>query len=224
MGCDIHAHIEYDDFKMQDGTYWISHFSSPYLGRNYTMFALMAGVRYDSRIDKGFVPLFSPRGIPDKLSWETQGAYFDHVNDEYADKGWEGYVTKQSAENWVSSGYSYWANEEHTLVSNPDWHSASYLTTRELEKVIYTYEGILFPEESWFQFKPPSKQPVPDNAIVKELQNKYDPTRTEYYVQVGESKVYSAPKTYLATLAAMKELERGMEEDQGVRLVFWFDN
>ena len=73
MGCDIHAYIDYDDFTTKEEKTWISCWARDIdLGRSYVIFALMAGVRYDSRTHN-FSPLFEPRGITDgQISWTVE--------------------------------------------------------------------------------------------------------------------------------------------------------
>ena len=142
MGCDIHAYIDYDDFKARDGDWWVSCFADRVrFGRNYTLFTLMAGVRYDPRIDK-YHPLFGPRGLPDRLSWSTEREYGLRVTESEALADAEGYCSVENASEWTKSGHSVWLDDEHTTISCPDWHSASWLTVEELEKVKEAYESI----------------------------------------------------------------------------------
>lgn len=222
MGCDIHAYIDYDDFETSDGDKRISCFASDVeIGRNYTLFTLMAGVRYDPRTEKDYGPMFEPRGIPDDISWRVRSAYHLHVT-EY--KEWqddEGYCSPERAHQWVSQNISEWSNDEHTLITHPDWHSASYLYVDELEQIKVKYESIKFPESSWFQPNPPAKQPIPENATAEELEARLFGGR-EWYIQVGELKTYPIPVEIDAIIAAMKALNG--DNPKRSRLVFWFDN
>lgn len=68
MGCDIHAHIEVEEVY-QGGKSYTWHFAKVWLGRNYTLFGHMAGVR------SGADPVVEPRGIPANASYETAGSY-----------------------------------------------------------------------------------------------------------------------------------------------------
>lgn len=224
MGCDIHAYIEYEDFKTREGEWFISCFGHPRLGRNYTLFALMAGVRYDPRIDN-YQPLFAPRGIPvGPLSYEVKDNLLLVVNDKGAEEGWSNYISVEQAQNWIERGRSDRYDETHIIA--PDWHSVSWLTTPELEQVKAVYETIEFYQHSWFQFDPPEKQPVPEGAVVRELERRYPSIfgsgDTEWFVGVGEPKTMPFPRPYAAVLAAMKTLEEGNEGK--ARLTFWFDN
>jgi len=49
---------------------------------------------------------------------------------EWGDK----YCSKEDAETWVKHGLSKWVDEKHIIITNPDFHSASWLTTQELRQ------------------------------------------------------------------------------------------
>jgi len=130
MGCDIHFYVE----KKQDGR-WVSADEwepSPdyvpgegdrereirysrrfYSGRNYGLFAILAGVRNYWGIN----PIAEPRGVPDDVSDETLGEYATECDEQQATK-------------WISKGYS--KRLRNGQVSCPDWHSASWFTLEEL--------------------------------------------------------------------------------------------
>jgi hypothetical protein len=74
MGCDIHAIVEYDEYK--DGKSW-TRFCNPNLPRSYSTFGVLAGVRSTE-----FSPLISPRGLPDHYSNYYEDNYVgDYVGD-----------------------------------------------------------------------------------------------------------------------------------------------
>lgn len=124
MGCDIHAYIEYTN---SDG--YVRCFAPVHIGRDYTLFGYLAGVR-------GNPPgALKPKGIPDKLSFWAEDAYCLHVNNANAAKDYSGWVTRESADDWVKKGYSVYIGEDKTRVSSSDWHSSSWTTTKELEKI-----------------------------------------------------------------------------------------
>ena len=209
MGCDIFCYIDYDDFQTKDGGWYVSCFASDIaFGRNYTLFSLMAGVRHDPHTDN-FTPLFQPRGLPKDISWNAKNAYTMYVSDDCEGKG---YCSIEDATRWVHSGRSKWIGEKR--ISRPDWHSASWLYEFELRHVKEVYEGLKFPEVSWFQMKSPDKQPIPENATVRKI-------GLEWFVEVGKKETYPVPETFDAILAAMKMLN-GDRTDRS-RLVFWFD-
>ena len=71
MGCDIHAHIEYKEL----GDPVFSWFTSPHLGQDYLLFALLANVRKQWVAEHlGFEveALFAPRGLPNDMSYNTK--------------------------------------------------------------------------------------------------------------------------------------------------------
>lgn len=147
MGCDIHAYIEtvvtYKHSEDKTSTYRWAH---PFILRDYVLFGALADVRVEMGKRK-------PKGIPDieTLDYETKQEYGYEVDDEGADKyppnEWDGthpYVTQAQADEWVSRagsvltpGHTETRNGSREVtfkpfVSNPDWHSASWLDLDEL--------------------------------------------------------------------------------------------
>lgn len=127
MGCDIHAYIEYTERERSE-PYWSTVGGRINMGRDYDLFAKMAGVRdYDGKA------MFEPRGLPETTSltvlWDNQLYVADDVEgDEYC--------TRAQAESWVSNGCSKWLRDDKSAVSQPDWHSHSWLTTAEYRTVL----------------------------------------------------------------------------------------
>ena len=81
MGCDIHLHTE-----VKIGGEW-HHYSTQSVPRNYTLFALMAGVRGR----EGITPISMPKGLPEDAS----------------------FLTKFDANWWRADGHSYsWLGAE----------------------------------------------------------------------------------------------------------------
>lgn len=78
MGCDIHVFVEYGTYVDREGNQsWNCVGGRWNPGRDYHMFAIMAGVRDygDGNM------LFEPRGVPEgRLSWEAQD-YLAEDND-----------------------------------------------------------------------------------------------------------------------------------------------
>lgn len=70
MGCDIHAFIEERRIGSEDKFWW---FASVEINRNYQLFALMAGVRYEVERMNGFTPISTPKGLPDDVGFHVQG-------------------------------------------------------------------------------------------------------------------------------------------------------
>ena len=185
MGCDIHAYIEYSSSaykkmaeERKQPRHWRDFAKRISLDRNYVLFGLLSkGVRTE------YPESLEAKGLPDmnELAMETKFELCLFVDDECYEKGYENYISKEEAQKWVDDGYSEFLNNG-TLVTCPDWHSHSWLTTEEFEIVLNNYKII-------------------KTEITGYIDDKFD--------------------NYKATLAAMKALQ---ENDNDVRLVFWFDN
>lgn len=143
MGCDIHAYIDYDVTYKGSGekrtqTYQWAH---PEFHREYSLFALMAGGLRDERQAEDAYPV---RGPPERVAFSTLEEYTLYVSDRYANE--EGYCSKERAIKWTTpypdgspwagQSTSVWMNKEHTRVSRPDWHTASWLTPAEFEDCV----------------------------------------------------------------------------------------
>ncbi len=123
MGCDIHTMIE---FKEEGRDKWRSFgYDSVNLGRDYSMFSAMANVRnYGDEI----TPI-EAKGFPQDASFSTVNANSFFVT-ENADDDSE-YVSRESAERWVTQGISDWVNDRKNRVTDPDAHTHSYLNAEE---------------------------------------------------------------------------------------------
>lgn len=132
MGCDIHTFIEYSDFTDQNGDpYWQSFGGQISLGRNYTMFGVIAGVCDDT------YQLFEPRGLPDgKCSYDVDNYMRVHICDEGEEPG-EGECTLKQAQSWGEPIEEF--KGKPRWVRNPDLHSHSWLTLDELKHALAHY-------------------------------------------------------------------------------------
>lgn len=125
MGCDIHAFIERktnENWRM---------FAKLNLNRDYRLFASLADVRncYDIACPT------KPKGLPADLSWRVKDACtLFVVDEEEADRG---YVTKLEADEWLRRGISVMMEEKR--ISNPDWHTPSWLILSEINKAHAEY-------------------------------------------------------------------------------------
>ena len=136
MGCDIHAYVDFDEsFNASDGSPWVSCYATDIqLGRNYNLFTMMASVRDDH----GWAgSKRKPRGLPMKYSFKV-----DHANTLYIGRRESGErtVSRRRAASWVKAGYSeYTAYRDQDgrprWVTDPDWHSHSWLTAKELRSI-----------------------------------------------------------------------------------------
>jgi hypothetical protein len=158
MGCDIHM---YPEFRWGGDDGWDSFgWGSFNPGRDYSLFACLAGVRGEEE------PVVAPRGIPDDLGWTAHDDYFFRINHE-GHSGGDKYVTPEEAQRWVSDYGSKYEGEvrpmqwqssfmnfatgeveskrgmsrlphdgKPSMVSNPDAHTPSWVTLDELEAAI----------------------------------------------------------------------------------------
>ena len=207
MGCDIHLYIEYKNKKVAFDGYkdnWHSFGKSINTGRNYAMFALMANVR--NYYSDGKLPvLVEPRGIPEDVGYIAKDDNQLYICE---DEG-ENYTTMERAEKWVESGSSKFIDNQEgkpTWVTQPDWHSHSWLTTSEFETIINNYLEL---ESGWH------KERVAEHMTFVEQNN----------IKL-ESWAYAPPvmndePEYQVVLASMKRFE---ELGYDARIVFWFDN
>ncbi len=124
MGCDIHLYIEY---KHTEDNLWSNFGKRINPGRNYGVFADLAGVRNSY----GVTPATVPRGYPEDAAFATADDYWLNVTEVEG----EGCCSPKQAEVYVSYGSRY-SDETKNFVSNPDWHSHSWLTPDEYAKAI----------------------------------------------------------------------------------------
>jgi hypothetical protein len=207
MGCDIHLYIEYKSKKTEfDGyeTRWQSSGGRINPGRNYAMFALMANVR--NCYSDGKLPvLVEPRGMPEDACYTATDDNRIYISETES----EDYVSMETAKRWVNSGSSKFINDNDgnpTWVTQPDWHSHSWLTTSEFESVLNKYLEL---ETGWH----------------KERVDTHNKWLQKENIQ-PDSWAYAPPSMvdepeYQVVLASLKRFE---ELGYDARVVFWFDN
>ena len=145
MGADIHMYVEYRDKKVAkerdargEKPYWVTYVGGVNPGRNYTMFAILAGVRGQ------YEESFQPKGkLPrEMMSWGASSDAFMHIYPKkHEDKEWEGFVTLEKATEWAQWGNKiiFDENGKPSLVEHPDWHSHSWMSIKELKKAYKIY-------------------------------------------------------------------------------------
>ena len=131
MGCDIHCYIEY---KSPNTEGWSDFGGRVNPGRNYDLFGKLAGVRRSE-----VTPVVEPRGLPEDISYAASSDAWIYVSSTGSG---EGCCTQEQAERWVGWGARY-RDPEKMFISNPDWHTHSWLTTDEYAAAI---EGSSEPE------------------------------------------------------------------------------
>jgi hypothetical protein len=206
MGCDIHLYIEYKSKKTEFDGYdsgWQSFGKSINPGRNYAMFSLMADVRnYD---DEKLPVLVKRRGMPEDAGYTASNDNRIYISETKS----EDYVSMETAKRWVESGSSKFINDKDgnpTWVTQPDWHSHSWLTTSEFESVLNKYLEL---EAGWH------KERVEEHNKMVEREN-IQPDSWAY----APPSINDEPE-YQVVLASLKRFE---ELGYDARVVFWFDN
>jgi hypothetical protein len=168
------------------------------------MFGLMANVR--NCYSDGKLPvLVEPRGMPDDATYSTAGDNRIYISETES----EDYVCMETAKRWVESGSSKFINNKDgnpTWVTQPDWHSHSWLTTSEFENVLNKYLEL---ESGWY------KERVEEHNKMVEREN-IQPDSWAY----APPSINDEPE-YQVVLASLKRFE---ELGYDARIVFWFDN
>ena len=118
MGCDIHMNLEYSLWNFSEGKFDSS--LALNVGRDYTLFGLLAGVRGDS-----YNEIAPPRGVPEDIVHDTALRYTLDA-EEHKDYPW----------------FKEWTGEMKGRGWHPDWHTASWLTPDELDEVCRRYSNI----------------------------------------------------------------------------------
>jgi hypothetical protein len=167
MGADIHMYVEYRNKKQAKDLetqgrdpYWHSFGGRFNPGRNYTMFAVLAGVRGQ------YEGSFEPKG---RIPFNLMGYSANHDLYYFIDnEEGEGRVTPEQAKKY-SESYGCEIVEDK-WVRCPDYHSHSWMSSKELEKAYKRYKA--YASYEWG-----SKMEVPVEwkailAAMKALENK----------------------------------------------------
>jgi hypothetical protein len=131
MGCDIHMYIEYKR-KNTTTNNWNNFGSKINPGRNYWMFGLMSkGVRCE------FEESFEAKGMPEDAGYYTRDDNQLYITDTGNE---EDCCTIEKAKQWESYGGKItYEKDIPKWVTHPDWHSHTWLTIEEYERVIDSY-------------------------------------------------------------------------------------
>lgn len=141
MGCDIHMYIQYREKPDENGNskyknWWDSFGDRINPGRNYTMFGILAGVRDWPDDD---TKMFDPKGVPDfELGWAARHDLIMRITEDPIPG--ENNCTLEDAERWRrpitrdKDGKPLWTY-------HPDWHTHSWLTTKELAQAYRWYRS-----------------------------------------------------------------------------------
>jgi hypothetical protein len=205
MGCDIHCYIEYKRANHEGWNNWSSFGGRINPGRDYTMFRLLAGVRSYDNIE------VKPKGLPENCGYSVNNDNYLYITESVG----ENYATAERAKYYVEKcgcKYRMGAEGTPTWVSQPDWHSHSWMTTKELTEVFDKYK--IEEQKQWDESEKGRLEIV-----------------NNYFISTGEKPAVGSlvdkpyPHNdfaeYKALLAAMLKFE---ELGYETRLVYWFDN
>lgn len=214
MGADIHAYpelIRYDeenpskiDYVESLGDFWG-------LGRNYTLFGVMAGVR-DTMVRR----VSDPKGLPSPIGWNAEdgNSLWVIADKVYVEK--EKSVSLSKAQKWIDSGISQIVDRDKTgqikRITHPDWHSASWYDLEELF-LVRKY----FIQETINEYEIDAKE---RDRYLDILENNTNP-RHLFRQNFGILEHYGLN----GLIGMFLGIEQTHEELEGcTRLVFWFDN
>lgn len=194
MGCDIHALIE-----RRSPHRWLNS-GDPDIGRNYEIFAVLAGVRnYE-----GITPIAEPRGLP-------------------AFKGWERF---SDGEAWLSfNSYEEQPCREMVQMAErygEDGHSASWLTLAEI-KAFDTDQTVDDPHVVT------SKDETGRVTSMARGVWSGGRDVTAEMERVGTRRILTwpgeeQPESWLRLIRYMEQAKWDGQADDEIRLVFFFDN
>jgi hypothetical protein len=211
MGCDIHAHIEFfskTEHKTTSNCFVRCFSGELSFGRDYILFGLMAGVRHS------VPPIIKPKGIPTTptLSYEVTDAYYLNVISDEAPRAPTNSIRESLAKEYVSEAYSIYVDDSKLRITNPNFHTPTWLTLDELLIIRKMY--LLETVEFWANI---SKQ------------KKIDMLNFIKSTGARELMKYSFPdyenSVLYAAVGTMMSLERVSENaDTETRLVCWFDS
>lgn len=261
MGCDIHGFAEVkrnnkwekvgDVFKYPyyDEKDEIDKYNKPltdsfYSGRNYDLFAILADVRNGYgfagvKTGEGFNPISEPKGLPEDISNDVLMAEACVIGDK------EDEYDLETLKGWVKRGYSKWIVENESC-TNPDAHSASWLTVKELLDYnwnqVTMHRGVITLEQ-YKKLKDVGGCPdnwsggisghnivtidedEADEIILEEIEGlvRKKFIGKEIYVNYHWTSTYADSAKYFIdeTMPVLKGLD---ENPENVRIVFWFDN
>lgn len=188
MGCDIHRYVEY---KNKFGR-WESTDIRGLGHQNYEFFGFLEdGIRSDHNHELYYI--HEPIGFPADAAFYTIEDYFKKIEDEYAAKGCENYITsekgKEYSEKWpyLIKIFSSEEPDKLTRIQNPNWYGATWISLEEFKQIIDSYKKYL----------------------VNEYPGEITEVNVDNYTLYIDA-IYNFMKTYE---------DKGLE----TRLVYWFD-
>ena len=133
MGCDIHATLEYDKWKLKspnDAHNWYSFAKNIDIDRGYYLFGILAGIRTDN-INK----IAEPRGVPEDASYEFKQEYEEWDSDAHT----ASWVTFKELQDWQPSKD---ATAYYEFSTAADMRDQDFYKTMELLAQRYGAENV----------------------------------------------------------------------------------
>jgi hypothetical protein len=215
MGCDIHAYIEmYNNSSDPFVDCFAENIS---IGRDYKLFGLLAGVRSHNTANA------TPKGIPTSpgLSYMCGHHYYLNVCDMHNQPNTHSNpicfhgrrcISTEDAHKVVTEGRAKYVDAQKTIITDPDWHSATYLCLAEMMQVRkqYLLDNVMYESELSGKKR---------KALVDFIEAKDPRTLMQYAFPEHDSlALYASIKTMMA-------LESGSGENEiKTRFVCWFDS
>lgn len=198
MGCDIHATVERKkSWRTDDGEVYMSRWldaGDPDIGRNYEMFAVLAGVRNSYEVD----PVAEPKGMPGWKGWH-----------EHDSGGW-GQWGEDAPHYAYQSYFEGWRHDEHSA----SWLSLAEMKAFDTTQTINDPHLIIGRDEA-------GKVSMLAGWTSGEHEGPVGERRVFVWPDADESEptAWDRLVAYMESIRAFHDLT-----DEEVRLVFFFDN
>lgn len=193
MGCDIHAVIERRRNTYGDHYRWLNS-GDPDLGRNYELFAVLAGVRNYG----GITPIAEPRGLPAFREWKQDGderwISWDHEADTEPPCG----VVEEMAERYGVDGHSH------------SWLTLAEIKAYDVGQEVDDDSMIVGRHQDGSVAAVAGWSSVGGERV----------GRRKVLTWPGEDE----PRSWLRLIRYMEQAKWDGQSDEEVRLVFFFDN
>jgi len=225
MGCDIHAHVE-TGHKYEGKTHW-SHLCDFRFGRNYLLFALMAGVRRYS---------YLPDATKLEESLAKRGA--KTLDDPFLSEEESQIIVQEASDNGITRGQPSF--QEKGIPKDIDWKTASDYTLHIVEdgEPECDLEGHCSRSQAdrWVQ---QGSSEVWDEIDGKAVTITGPDWHTPSWLDTNEmeqvaQRMSAALKDYgdmgssdsLARVEGLVMMMKRLTQEKGItaRVVFWFDN
>jgi hypothetical protein len=211
MGCDIHAYVEMY-YSHKSNSFVDCFVENISMGRDYKLFGLLADVRSIHPEN------LQPKGIPTtpELSYMCAHHYYlsvcEHDKNNSVYYGYSRSILRDEAEKLIAQGRTAYIDAGKTIITNPDYHSATYLCLAEMMQVRkrYLIDNVMYESELSGKKR---------KSLVDFMESKDPRTLMQYAFPEHDS------LALYATIKTMMALESGAGENEvKTRFVCWFDS